>query len=168
MNRDDYRALFQTHRRGASNSSNHGDIDETATSFSGSTPASPFTTTTSLSHTSFLSNSSSVYTAASGSSMPSTPTGVPPTSSLRDSYGGGSGVASAPSPGAIPLAAMHIASRLNTPKMGGVGLPSVGDDDESGRDTLTKKRERERDNDRERDRERDRENLARMEVDEQS
>lgn len=116
--RNDYRSLFQGHRRGRSGSS----PGEDETSFSGSTPASPFTTTTTLS---YLSNSS--YTAPS--SMPSTPTGVsftsPPIStsgSIRDLYGGG--VANAPSPGAIPLASMHITSRYNTPKIDATGLPS--------------------------------------------
>jgi len=39
---------------------------------------------------------------------------------MRDMYCGT--VANVPSPGAIPLADMHIASRLNTPKIGVVGL----------------------------------------------
>lgn len=123
-NRDDYRTLF--HRRGGSSSSAPG---EDEISFSGSSPASPFTTTTTLSHGSgYRSNSS--YTAAS--SMPSTPTGasfaslpISTSASTRDPYGGT--VASAPSPGTIPLASMHIASRYNTPKMGTTILPSEDD-----------------------------------------
>jgi hypothetical protein len=129
--REDFRALFQRHRRGPSSSSAPGEDDVSL--FSGSTPASPFTTTTSLSlGAGYLSNSS--YTASS--SMPPTPTGVsfvastpPPISSpasTRDLYSGI--VASAPSPGAIPLASMHIASRFNTPKTGAANLPPDDDD----------------------------------------
>jgi len=39
---------------------------------------------------------------------------------MRDMYCGT--VANVPSPGTIPLVDMHIASRLNTPKIGVVGL----------------------------------------------
>ncbi|KXN86220.1 Transcriptional repressor OPI1 [Leucoagaricus sp. SymC.cos] len=99
--REDYRALFQTHRRGGSSSSTIPGEDET--SFSGST------------------------------------------------------VASAPSPGAIPLASMHIASRFNTPKMGVSGLPLMEDDDgvlDVGSNVEEKVRG-----------ERERERLGKMEVD---
>lgn len=138
--REDFRALFQRHRRGASSSSAPGDDDVSL--FSGSTPASPFTTTTNLSLApGYLSNSS--YTASS--SMPPTPTGVsfatstpPPISSpasTRDLYS--SMVASAPSPGAIPLASMHIASRFNTPKIGAASLPLEDDELQSKGDEPT-------------------------------
>ncbi|KAJ3564436.1 hypothetical protein NP233_g8296 [Leucocoprinus birnbaumii] len=71
LNREDYRTLFQTHRRAGSTSSSLPDTttlndqDETSSLYSGSTPASPFTTTTSL--TSHLTSTSSY-------SMPGTPT----------------------------------------------------------------------------------------------
>jgi len=111
-------------RRGPENSSSSDEILNDETQNSGSVPASPFTTATTLSHeTSFMSTSS--YTTGS-MSTPSTPTGTSSTSlpvssvSMRDMYCGT--VANVPSPGAIPLADMHIASRLNTPKIGVVGL----------------------------------------------
>jgi len=122
-NRDDYQVLTQTHRSGASIASSIS-VGRGEDPSSGSVPASPFTTATTLSHeTSFMSTSS--YTTGS-MSTPSTPTGTSSTSlpvssvSMRDMYCGT--VANVPSPGAIPLADMHIASRLNTPKIGVVGL----------------------------------------------
>ena len=121
--RDDYQVLTQTHRSGASIASSISVRREEDPS-SGSVPASPFTTVTMLSHkTSFMSTLS--YTTGS-TSTPSTPTGTSSTSllvssvSMRDMYCGT--VANVPSPGAIPLVDMHIASRLNTPKIGVVGL----------------------------------------------
>jgi len=66
-----------------------------------------------------------LYTTGS-TSTPSTPTGTSSTSlpvlsvSMRDMYCGT--VANVPSPGVIPLADMHIVSRLNTPKISVVGL----------------------------------------------
>ena len=60
----------------------------------------------------FFSSSSTAW----GSSIPSTP--------------GGNGPYNAPSPGAIPIGAMSIGSRYNTPKSGVVGLPDEEDRDE--------------------------------------
>ncbi|KAF9449390.1 Opi1-domain-containing protein [Macrolepiota fuliginosa MF-IS2] len=118
--RNDYRTL-QSHRRGGSGSSAFDD----EMSFSSSNPASPFMTTTSLSLGSgYMSNSS--YT-----SMPSTPTGafaspsISTSASARELYD--ESIANAPSPGTIPLASMHIASRFNTPKITASNLPSEDD-----------------------------------------
>jgi len=120
MSRDDYQVLPGTHKRSASITSSNS-IGRGEGPSSGSVPVSPFTTATTLSHgTSYMSTLS--YTTGS-MSTPSTPTGTrftsPPVSSvlMRDIYCG-----TATSPGAIPLAEMHIASRLNTPKIGVAGL----------------------------------------------
>ncbi|KAF5362356.1 hypothetical protein D9756_002796 [Leucocoprinus leucothites] len=120
--REDYRTLFQTHRRNASS---------TSSSFLGgeeggtSAPASPFTTTTSLTLGSFVSG-------ASTDGVPSTPTGTmsftlpPVTVRGGDVYG----VTSVPSPGPISsFESMRIESRFGTPKMGvgKGGFPVEGD-----------------------------------------
>lgn len=121
--RDDHQVLPQTHRSDASIASSIS-VGRGEDPSSGSVPASPFTTATTLSHgTSFMSTSS--YTTGS-MSTPSTPSGTSftslpiPSVSMRDMYC--DTVTRVPSPGAIPLADMHIASRLNTPKNGVVGL----------------------------------------------
>jgi len=121
--RDNYQVLTQTHWSGTSIASSIS-VGREEDPSSGSVPASPFMTVTMLSHKmSFMSTLS--YTTGS-TSTPSTPTGTSSTSlpvssvSMRDMYCGT--VANVPSPGAIPLVDMHIASRLNTPKIGVVGL----------------------------------------------
>jgi len=120
---NDYQVPSQTHRSGASIASSIS-VGRGEDLSSGSVPVSPFTTATTLSHgTSFMSTSS--YTTGT----PSTPTGTSFTSlpissvSIGDMYCGT--VTNVSSPGAIPLADMHIASRLNTPKIDAVGLSAV-------------------------------------------
>lgn len=92
-----------------------------------STPTNLAFTSPSLSS----SSSSSQYHSHPHPQLPSAHAPPPistPMSVKRDVYGNGSGVANAPSPGAISFSSMHITSRFSTPKMAPAGLTDEDED----------------------------------------